>query len=244
MKSGLDIGFFDGLGKELKPAAIIAYAFADGQAMHLCGHCVAPFDNFTTPPMVYAGQNSFLIRAARADDAAALASLARQLLEYEKSLNEAMGELTVWAASADEVRKQIRRPGNQFFVAERAGGLVGYIKVVVHGQRLAFDELGVARWLMDRVEQAARGAVNRLLHRPRPNIEAVGGYIAGAFVHPGARRLKIGRMLVAAAEDWLRAQGITSAELHVLHINESAKLFWEEAGYEPLTLGMRKKLDR
>jgi len=192
--------------------------------------------------MTHTGQNSFLIRAARAEDAAALASLARQLLEYEKSLNEAMGELTVWAASAEEVRKQIRRPGNQFFVAERAGAVVGYIKVVVHGQRLAFDELGVTRWLVDRIEQVTRGAVNLLLLRPRPNVDAAGGYIAGAFVHPGARRLKIGRMLVAAAEDWLRSQGIASAELHVLHINESARLFWEEAGYEPLTLGMRKKL--
>jgi len=187
-------------------------------------------------------QNSFLIRAARAEDAGALASLARQLLEYEKSLNAAMGELTVWAASAEEVRKQIRRPGNQFFVAEKAGDVVGYIKVVVHGQHLTLDELGPARWLVDRVEQVGRAAFNRLLGRPRPNVETVGGYIAGAFVHPGARRLKIGRMLVAAAEDWLRAQGVTSAELHVLHVNETARQFWEEVGYEPLTLGMRKKL--
>ena len=49
-------------------------------------------------------------------------------------------------------------------------------------------------------------------------------------------------MLVAAAEEWLRAQGITSAELHVLHVNDGAKQFWEEVGYKPLTLGMRKKL--
>ena len=96
--------------------------------------------------------------------------------------------------------------------------------------------------MMDRVEQAARAAINWLLRRPRPNVEATGGYIAGAFVHPDARRLKIGRMLVAAAEEWLRVQGVTSAELHVLHVNEGAKQFWEEVGYEPLTLGMRKKL--
>jgi GNAT superfamily N-acetyltransferase len=186
--------------------------------------------------------NSLRIRAAQTEDAAALASLARQLLEYEKSLNQTMGELTVWAASADEVRKQIRRPGNQFFVAEKAGHVIGYLKVVVHGQQLAYDELGTMRWLMDRLEQAARAAINLLLRRPRPNVEAAGGYIAGAFVHPDARRLKIGRMLVAAAEEWLRTQGITSAELHVLHVNEGARQFWEEAGYEPLTLGMRKKL--
>src|SRR5258706_13329857 len=99
--------------------------------------------------------NSIQIRAARTNDAEALASLARQLLEYEKSLNETMGELTVWAASADEVRKQIRQPGNQFFVAEKAGDVIGYLKVVVHGQQLERDELGTARWLKDRLEQAA-----------------------------------------------------------------------------------------
>ena len=192
--------------------------------------------------MTHASQNSFLIRAARTDDAGALASLSRQLLEYEKSLNETMGELTVWAASVDEVRKQIRRPGNQFFVAERAGNVIGYIKVVVYGQQLTRDELGTARWLMDRIEQTARTTINLLLRRPRPNVDAAGAYIAGAFVHPDARRLKIGRMLVTAAEQWLRAQGIASAELHVLHINETARKFWEEVGYEPLTLGMTKKL--
>jgi len=188
--------------------------------------------------------NSSLIRNARPEDAGALASLARQLLEYEKSLNETMGDLTAWAASADEVRKQILRPDNCFFVAEKDGEAIGYIKVVVHGQQLSRYELGTRRWLMDRIEQMARDAINFLLRRPRPNVEAAGGYIAGAFVHPGARRLKIGQMLVATAEDWLRAQGIASAELHVLHVNETAREFWKEMGYEPLTLGMRKKLDK
>ncbi len=212
------------------------------------------YTQFFETEMTSPDQNLPLIRAARADDAEALASLSRQLLEYEKSLNETMGELTVWAASADEVRKQIRRPGNQFFIAEKAGAekagaewtgnIVGYIKVVVHGQQLTQDELGLARWLMDRVEQTARMAINLLLRRPRPNVDAAGGYIAGAYIHPDARRLKIGRMLVTAAEGWLRAQGIASAELHVLHVNETARKFWEEMGYEPLTLGMMKKLDK
>ena len=82
----------------------------------------------------------------------------------------------------------------------------------------------------------------RALRRPRPNVEAAGGYIAGAFVRQDARRANAGRMLVAAAEDWLRTQGITNSELHVLYFNEGARRFWEEIGYEPLTLGMRKKL--
>ncbi len=187
-------------------------------------------------------ENNLLIRNAQPLDAATLAALSRQLLLYEKSLNETMGELTAWASSEEEIRKQLLRPNHRFFVAEKNGEVVGYIKVIVAGQQLAREELGMSRWLFDRVETAARKIVNFMLRRPRPNVEAIGGYIAGAFVHPDARRAKVGQQLLAAAENWLRAQGIGSAELHVLFINEGARAFWEDAGYEPLTLGMRKKL--
>lgn len=194
--------------------------------------------------MANSSDNSLRIRAARSDDADALACLARELLVYEKSLNETMGDLTAWAASADELRKQMLRPANRFFVAEKDGEVIGYIKVVLHGQQLTLEELGLARWLIDRIEGMARSFVTFVLRRPRPNVEAVGGYIAGAYVRQDARRASAGRMLVAAAEDWLRAQGVATSELHVLYFNESARRFWEEIGYEPLTLGMKKKLGR
>ena len=213
-----------------KPVAIIAYAFFDGQTSVLAS------------ALMMTSENNLLIRVAQTTDAEALAALSRQLLLYEKSLNETMGELTAWAASAEEIRKQLLRPNNRFFVAEKDGEVVGYIKVIVAGQRLAREELGMSRWLVDRVETAARNAVNFLLRRPRPNVEAIGGYIAGAFVRQDVRRAKVGQKLLVAAEDWLRAQGITSTELHVLFINEAARAFWEDAGFEPLTLGMRKKL--
>lgn len=194
--------------------------------------------------MTNTNDNSLRIRAARSEDAGALASLARQLLVYEKSLNETMGDLTAWAASADELRKQLLRPANRFFVAEKNGEVIGYIKVVIHGQQLTLEELGLARWLIDRIEELARRFLTLVLRRPRPNVEAIGGYIAGAFVQQDARRANAGRMLVAAAEDWLRTQGIAASELHVLYFNDGARRFWEEIGYEPLTLGMRKKLGR
>lgn len=194
--------------------------------------------------MTTTNDNSLRIRTARSEDADALASLARQLLLYEKSLNETMGDLTAWAANADELRKQILRPANQFFVAEKDSQVIGYIKVIIHGQQLTLAELGLMRWMIDRVEEMARSVLTLALRRPRPNVEAVGGYIAGAFVHPDARRANTGRMLVAAAENWLRAQGIATSELHVLYSNEGARRFWEEIGYEPLTLGMRKNLTR
>jgi GNAT superfamily N-acetyltransferase len=187
-------------------------------------------------------ENNLVIRAAQANDAATLAALARQLLMYEKSLNETMGELTAWASTEAEIRKQLLRPNHRFFVAEKDEEIVGYLKVIVAGQQLAREELGMSRWLIDRAENAARKAVNLLLRRPRPNVEAIGGYIAGVFVRPDVRRAKIGQQLLAAAESWLRTQNIASTELHVLFINEGARRFWEDAGYEPLTLGMRKRL--
>ncbi|HQR34208.1 MAG TPA: GNAT family N-acetyltransferase [Blastocatellia bacterium] len=187
-------------------------------------------------------RDSFLIRAAKTNDAESLAALSRQLLLYEKSLNEAMGELTGWAASAEEIRKQLLRPNNRFFLAEKNGEVIGFIKVMVQGQKLTREELGLLRWALDRMEQAARNAVNVLLRRPRPNVKLVGGYIAGIYVHPAERRTKIGRQLLSAAETWLLAQSIPVTELQVLYINETARRFWEAAGYQPLTLGMRKKL--
>ena len=188
-------------------------------------------------------ENAFLlIRAARTEDAESLAALSRQLLLYEKSLNETMADLTGWAASVEEVRKQLLRPNNRFFVAEKRGAVIGYIKIIVQGRKLSREELGLLRWLLDRIEQAARNAVNRVLRRPRPNVYAIGGYIAGMFVLPAERRAKIGHQLLSAAENWLLAQSIPLTELHVLYINEAARQFWEAAGYQPLTLGMRKKL--
>lgn len=187
-------------------------------------------------------QESLLVRAARTEDAESLSALSRQLLLYEKSLNTGMGELTGWAASAEEIRKQLSRPNNRFFVAEKNSDVIGYIKVMVQGARLTREELGLMRWLVDRLEESARNAVNFLLRRPRPNVEAVAGYIAGMFVHPAERRVKVGHQLLAAAESWLLMQSIATTELHVLYINEDARRFWEDAGYQPLTLGMRKKL--
>ena len=183
------------------------------------------------------------VRLATPDDAPAIARLARDLLDYEHELNGLMGQITPWAANAQELHKQMMRPNNRFFVAEKYGEINGYLKVQIHGRRLSRAELGTIRWMTDLIERAGKRAVNFLLRRPRVNIEASGGYIAGVFVRPELRRSNIGRLLVSAAEEWLRAQGIESCELHVLTANEIATKFWRDIGYEPLTLGMRKQLD-
>lgn len=187
--------------------------------------------------------NSFpLVRAARLTDAPALAQLARELLHYEQSLNQQMSPLTPWAATPTELRKQLRQPHIKFFLAEREGELIGYLKVVAYGLELTPQRLGWPNWIKEKFIKRARQAFEWLLRRPRPNVALTGGYIAGAFVKPSARRSHIGRALVNAAEHWVQQQGLTHSELQVLHANLSARQFWESLGYEPVVLGMRKRL--
>ena len=166
----------------------------------------------------------------------------RELLAYEHSLRESIGEITPWAASADELRKQILQPNQRFFIAERNGEPLGYIKAVVHGRQLRLSEIGLARWLKAAAERTAQRVFSWIMRRPRPSLKITGGYIAGAFVRENARRTRVGRALVAAAEDWFRAQGLVTSELNVLYTNESGRQFWKEVGYQPLVMGMRKRL--
>lgn len=214
----------------------MSYSFSDGQA------------GLSAPILMNKQQSgSVRVRAATIEDARWLATLARQLLEYERSLNQQAGELSPWAASVDEIRKQMRRPGTRFFVAEDAspgssGEIIGYIKAVIYGLPPDRRETGLRRWLLAQAERSARRAFNFVMRRPRPNVQVTGGYIAGTFVRPDGRRAGVGQALVSAAEEWFRSHGIVTSELHVLYANTSARHFWEESGYEPLAMGMRRKL--
>jgi ribosomal protein S18 acetylase RimI-like enzyme len=188
----------------------------------------------TTPP--------FLIRSATLDDAAALASLTRELLIYERELSQTTNEVNPWAASIDELQKQLRAPNTHFFVAEQQQQVVGYIRAVIVGRQLPREELGWLRWLKDGIERVARWGFVFVMRRPRPAMQVESGYIAGTFVAAQARRSGIGGALAQAAENWFSEQGLKNSELHVLFHNEAARQMWEELGYEPLALGMRKKL--
>src|SRR5581483_8846565 len=68
-------------------ARIMAYPFRTGQA--------------GSPATDKTQYNSLVVRVAAPADAAALAALAREVLEYERSLNEYAGELAPWAASPE-----------------------------------------------------------------------------------------------------------------------------------------------
>ena len=186
--------------------------------------------------------NSFIIRSATFTDAATIATLTRELLVYERDLSDASREVNPWAASLAELQKQLRLPNTRFFVAEKEQQVVGYLRAVIVGRKLPREELGWTRWLKDGIERAARWSFTLVLRRPRPAVQVESGYIAGTFVSREARNLGIGRALATAAETWFSEQGLKNSELHVLFRNEAARQMWEELGYEPLALGMRKKL--
>ena len=66
------------------------------------------------------------------------------------------------------------------------------------------------------------------------------GFISELFVRPDARRRGTGRALVEAAFDWFRRADVGSIELHVLVGNAGGRRFWEELGFVPELLQMRR----
>lgn len=192
--------------------------------------------------MTNASHKLFVIRTATLDDVAVIAALSRELMLYERSLSDSLHEMTPWAATIDELQKQFHLPNTRFFVAEKEQQVVGYLRAVIVGLSLPREELGWKRWLKDGIERVARWGFTFAMRRPRPAVQIESGYIAGTFVASEARKLGIGRALATAAERWFSEQGLKNSELHVLFNNEMARSMWEELGYEPLALGMRKKL--
>lgn len=192
-------------------------------------------------------ENLAAIRDATPADDVSLAELTRALLEYEHSLVEPICEVKPCAASREELRLQLQFSNTRFFVAEQVLGpnarrVVGYLKAVIIGKPESFDEAGALNRLGALAERIAHRVYAAVLHRPRSSAQIVTGYIAGVFVHPDARRLGIGRLLTARAEEWFREQGVKGCELHVLESNGAGRAFWEEIGYAPISVGMRKKL--
>lgn len=206
----------------------------------LYNFCGDPIDSTMTPDP----HNSFVIRSATFDDAAALAKLTHELLLYERNLSQTPREANPWAASLEELHKQLRLPNTRFFVAEKEQQVVGYLRAVIVGRTLPREELGWIGWSKDLIERFARWGFTFVMRRPRPAVQVESGYIAGTFVAEEARLLGIGRALATAAERWFSEQGLKNSELHVLFHNETARQMWEELGYEPLALGMRKNLQR
>lgn len=67
-------------------------------------------------------------------------------------------------------------------------------------------------------------------------------YVSELFVESSARGQGVGRALIAACEDWARAQGVCVIQIGHLSANARAAKVYEEAGYGPYVVLRRKRL--
>jgi GNAT superfamily N-acetyltransferase len=67
-------------------------------------------------------------------------------------------------------------------------------------------------------------------------------YISELFVVEAARGTGVGRVLIAACEDWARRRGIGVMHIAVLSANTRAAGIYTQAGYAPYSLRLRKYL--
>ncbi|MDE1986044.1 MAG: GNAT family N-acetyltransferase [Alphaproteobacteria bacterium] len=68
------------------------------------------------------------------------------------------------------------------------------------------------------------------------------GFIAELYVVEAARGAGVGRLLIAACEDWARQLGLTTVRIGVLAGNSRAIGAYERSGYGPYSLEVRKRL--
>jgi ribosomal protein S18 acetylase RimI-like enzyme len=81
-------------------------------------------------------------------------------------------------------------------------------------------------------EVLGRGALGITRFGPDRDQPAA-GHVFSLYVHPDARGLGLGRELLAAAADRLRADGFTEATLWVFEGNASARAFYAGQGWVP-----------
>ncbi len=194
--------------------------------------------------MVNQRDTKFSVRSATATDIAAIAALTQELLQYETALSRTTNTINSWAATEAEVRKQFFLSNTKFFIAETEGKIVAYLKAIIIGKELQSSQLSLSRKLRSKIEKISKRVFIFLLRLPRPAIQVQTGIISGVFVLPEARGRGVGKALAETAEAWFAENGLLTSELQVLHGNEVAQHLWEELGYEPLALGMRKKLGK
>lgn len=71
------------------------------------------------------------------------------------------------------------------------------------------------------------------------------GWVYYLSVQPGSQKAGLGRDLMTAAEDWLRARGVRKIELMVRNTNDAVIGFYESIGYgqEPVAVLSRWLID-
>ena len=122
------------------------------------------------------------------------------------------------------------------------------------GYEVATDEVigRIDRVLASRNHYAAvvedREKVLGLVHvYERPALEKPCEAVVQALIVDGSlRKAGVGRILMAAAEAWARAKGLTCLVLHTRDDREDARAFYEHLGYQKAATShlMSKALDR
>jgi ribosomal protein S18 acetylase RimI-like enzyme len=155
-----------------------------------------------------------LIRAATEKDAEDLSRLLIEVNDlHADALPQIYRRVEANGPTADFLRGQIAADGNYFFIAERAGEVVGYTSLRLH--------------------QAA--SVPVLVPRRSIAIDTV-------VVSRAYRRLGIGEALVRRAHAWAAEQGIDQVELVVAEFNAAAIGLYEKLGYATVWRRMWRSL--
>lgn len=169
----------------------------------------------------------FRLRPARRGDLPALTQLFRQHLEYHAALDPRYTPGSD-AQLSSFLSSHLDYPESVILVAETAAGLQGY--------------------LVAQMRKGSRPPTwwSRLWLRLRPGQELFRsepvGYIIDCFVRAESRRQGLGRALVGEAVAWCRRQGAVEMELGVLPANEVGRQFWEQMGFRPCRIEMRREL--
>ncbi len=157
----------------------------------------------------------FTIRDARwpADEAAAVSFVeGLQKFEHRFESNRRI-DAQVGTEYFREMMKRVADNEGRVFIAEQNGAAVGWAVFLIEHDAIYI------------VEDERRT-----------------GYIAELFVQESARRIGVGKALIAACEDHARASGLKVLMIGVLPKNNRARAVYHAAGFAPYSEQLRKYL--
>jgi ribosomal protein S18 acetylase RimI-like enzyme len=152
-------------------------------------------------------------RIARAADLPALCVLGREVnLLHHAAMPDVFAPPEDSDRDAGLWAEAIEGPDNVAFVAEKGSRVIGFLTATMADEEITFF---------------------------RPQRYCCIGVMG---VEVAERGRGVGRMLMAAVEQWAQAHSAAEVHLHVWTFNEAAVRLYAELGYEPRTQLMAKRL--
>ncbi len=175
------------------------------------------------------------VRAATRDDLPQLAELMQEHLLYQQQVSNNYFQLDPQVDWPRYIEGLLGSATTGILVAARDGRLLG------------FAHLQVLRPARRPVPQGLRGILYTLLRRGRPGPPSVFqprsmGVVQGVYVRPYARDGRAARSLFRASVEWFKERGVTELEALVWAKNEPVLKMARRAGFEVISLRVRKKL--